>query len=388
LWRDVLDRWFPACIRPVWGFHQDFDRTWTPTGGDRRFLVFQARMTWLCATIADDGRPTPFAAHARHGLAMLDAMRDARTGACHWEVDGAGQPCGAFARHAHAYGQAFAIFGLSAAAKALGSAPALDAAKGVFRYLERHHRDRRRGGYFELTSFRKWPVPRTRRVFNHPEGATKTFNTHLHLFEAFVALFRLWPDPELRVRLEELIRLFTTDWWIAPGHVRGSTALDGRPIGDGFSYGHDVEFAHLLLDAADALGRPDDPFLLGRSVAILDTALAGSRHIAGGFLDPHALHVRSSQPLRTWWVQAEALACLAILYRATGRADHLEQLERQWDWIRTHQIDREHGGWFEVVDSEGRATGDGTKGKAWKDPYHEARAMILVGKVLGGPAQR
>lgn len=384
LWRDVIDRWFPACIRPAGGFHQHFDRAWNPIGGQDRFIVFQARMTWVSASIAEAGGGEPFRGYARHGLAMIERMVHRKTGTVHWELDDLGQPCGRFAKSVHAYGQAFAIYGLAAAAKALGSDAALDAAKRLFAWLDAHQYDRRYGGYFQLTTFWGWPLLRSRTLRRHLTGGYKTLDAHLHLFEAFIALYRLWPDPTLRRRLEELIGLFTLRWWFEPGRVHGQARRNCQPVPGKASHGHEVELAHLLLDAADALGRPGDPPLLARAQALVETALAQSWDAQeGGFFDPQSQHRSLAEPAKIWWVQAEGLAGLAALYRATGSARYLALLEQQWDWIRTRQIDAEFGGWFETVGRDGRVIGEEGKGKAWKEIYHEVRAAMVLAQALG-----
>lgn len=389
LWRDVLDRWFPACIRPEGGFHQHFDRSWQPTGGKERFLVFQARMTWVCSTLAAAQLGGPFIDHARHGAAMLERMMHRRTGTYHWELDADGRPCGRFAGCVHAYGQAFAIYALVAAARALASEEALGAAKRVFAHLERHQYDRRFGGYYELTTFRGWPLLRSRTLKRHMTGGYKTFNAHIHLFEAFIDLYRLWPDPALKLRIEQLIELFTTRWWREPGSIHGKAERSCEPIPGTVSYGHSLELAHLLIDAADALGRPGDPALLARATALLDTALAESWDPErGGFFDPQSLHRPLPEPVKIWWVQAEGLAALATLAATTGRPDYRAALDRQWQWIESRQIDPEHGGWFETVTAEGRPIGDLSKGKDWKEIYHEVRAAMLLARAMAAAPAR
>ena len=50
--RDVLAKWYPACVDKAGGFHQNFARDWTRGADTNRFLVYQARQTWVAARAA------------------------------------------------------------------------------------------------------------------------------------------------------------------------------------------------------------------------------------------------------------------------------------------------------------------------------------------------
>jgi mannobiose 2-epimerase len=341
-------------------------------------------MTWTCATVATREPDGCFADYVQHGLAILRRMRHDPTGAYHWEVDLGGRPCGDHAGASLAYGQAFAVLALSAAAGVLRSDEALAAAKGVFAWLERAHYDRQRGGFFEYVSLSGRPVTRSRTLRRHAIGGYKTSDTHLHLMEALVALHRLWPDSLLGRRIEELVALLTERWWLAPGHVHSRARLDCQPLSDAHSCGHDVEIAHLILEAAEVLGRPRDPFLFGRAKALLDCAIAESWDDAeGGFFDGDAQIHGPAEASKIWWVQAEALACVAALSAATSDPNWRALLDRQWQWIRDRQIDNKHGGWIEAVGRNGLAAGKTAKGHPWKEIYHEVRAALVLSRALG-----
>ena len=383
LWRDTIDHWFPACLRPH-GFHQCFDRSWIATGGADRFLVFQARMTWTCSSIAAADPQGPFGQHARHGLAVLERMMQRSTGAFYWEVDATGRPVGRHSKGARLYGQAFAIYGLAAAARALGDDKAKAAAIRLFAWLERSHHDPLRGGWFEYVRFSGRPFFRTRVLRRHVIGGYKTSNSHLHLLEAFLELYRLWPDPLLRQRIEGLIDLFVGPWWQEPGRISGMAGLDCRPLGGHHSYGHDLSLAHLLLDAAAVLGRPDDSVLLVKAEALVQTALREAwNEQVGGFLDGNVDAADRAPAAKLWWVQAEGLAALAALYGLKPHRRARDLLDRQWEWIEQRQIDRSQGGWFETVAEGEGPVGDLSKGKPWKEIYHELRAALVLARSFG-----
>ena len=202
LGRDLLDRWFPACLDPEGGYRQNFDADFRPTGDATKGLVFQSRMVWVCATVASF-KPE-FADYARHGVRFLrDRLLDRRTGAFAWSTDAPSVR--------HAYGLAFAIYGLAAAGRHLGDEESLELAKGACTYLEAYHHDEIHGGYFEVTTPAGEPVLDAKG--DHAVGpslAQKSQNTHLHLMEAYTELYRAWPDPLVRDRLTELVGILTS----------------------------------------------------------------------------------------------------------------------------------------------------------------------------------
>lgn len=384
--RDLLDRWFPACVSAEGGFHQNFDRAWNALAGETRSLVFQARMTWLAATVAAGGDDS-FRRTTRHGVAALGRMIHPESGALHWESDRFSRPCGRYAKQFHAYGQAFAIFGFAAAAKALGSEAALDAAQRIFAYLDDYHHDRDNGGYYEVTNLAgrrvTWGSWRLKQDAIGTRFGLKSLNTHLHLLEAFTELYGIWPDSRLGRRLEELLALFQNQLRQEPGRRFSFVRPDWRPVAGVASFGHDLELAHLLLAAAEALGRRHDPDVLACARELVDAAIDETWDEEGGWFDPAAQAPSLTEPAKTWWVQAEGLASLAVLHQATAEPRYLAFLQRQWDWISNRQIDPLHGGWFESVAADGRVIGSDAKGTMWKDAYHEGRAMMIATARLG-----
>src|SRR6266498_4408188 len=71
---NVLHVWFPRCVDAErGGFRANFSREWVADKKQDRFLVFQARMTWLTSQVAMR-RPElreEYRRYARHGVAVL-----------------------------------------------------------------------------------------------------------------------------------------------------------------------------------------------------------------------------------------------------------------------------------------------------------------------------
>ncbi|HWD41865.1 MAG TPA: AGE family epimerase/isomerase [Fimbriimonas sp.] len=445
-WRDVVDAWFPACIDARGGFHQNFDRQWRPTEDKERFLVFQTRMIWLASTVSELGgrRKEEFAAYARHGVRYLaERMFEPASGACYGAVDLEGQPFGHFATHRETYGLAFAVFGLAAASRVLKDDQALGMAKAVFTYLETCHRDGEHGGYFECTDANGVPVlvgaesPGSDFPFRR-----KSQNSHLHLLEAFTELYRVWRTPLVGKRLRDMVSMFCGEFYGEPGHLHMYLDLESKPIEGSVTFGHDVEVAHLLDAALEVLGAkkheqavlsaakqiqadPSQAWLLrgtAETVGIppfqfsrafkdvtgtgfhpfVDLCRGGTavrtvpetirRYVdhslqngwdqeGGGF---YALRKHEGDIDRTkiWWVQAEGLLALAVLFRETGSEKYWHALLDQWNCIKRHQIDSEWRGLFEAMGADGVPLGRLNKGHRWKAGYHDGRAFLFVPQIL------
>jgi len=385
LWQDHLERFFPASIRAGGGFHQTFSRDWTARGSGTRSIVFQARMTWVAAVVAGTGRPA-YGGYARHGLRVLaDTMWDDGTGSFHWQVDAQNLPSGTQVNERHAYGAAFAIFALAATARALRNDEALSLAQRAFRALDQRHHDPVGGGYWETVDVAGNPLLTSpgasgRDSIGTPYGQ-KSQNTLLHLMEAFAELYRVWPDAVLGERLRELLGLFRRQLYAEPGWLHGFVTPDLTPVPGPVSHGHDVEAAHLMLDAADALGETDAE-LLALTRTLVDYALDHGWHDAGGFYYAGNADGAVLDDTKEWWVQAEGMLALATMLRRTGDPRYEGRLREQWAWIRDRQIDREFGGWYATLTTSGTVKGSEAKAHAWKAAYHDGRAMLYTARLL------
>lgn len=399
--RSVLDeeltRWYPAAIdTECGGYFSDFDRAWKKDGAQNKMIVTQARHIWSASNAAMFYRkqqpPRTLSARdlahaAAHGAAFLKhTMWDAQYGGFYELVDRRGAPIAANGELIKtAYGNAFAIYGLSAYYAMSGDTSALRQAQDAFRWLEAHSYDARCGGYFQF-------LARSGRPFTDGYNGTppKDYNSLIHILECYTALYRAWPDPLLHDRLVSLFHIirdtvttpkgylslyFNRDW----SHARSRSAFEA----DHVSFGHDVETAYLLLEAAEALGIKNDALTLRIAKKMVDHTLAnGMDADNGGVYDggsyehggDRAAIVRKT---KEWWAQAEAVnAFLMMSELFPGESRYYEQFCAQWNYCMNYLIDREHGGWYwsgtDVEPDQVRSA----KGSVWKGSYHTSRALI------------
>jgi mannobiose 2-epimerase len=323
--RSVIDFYLPHSLDTVHGGYLetlDAEGRFYPEGG--KFLVLQARQLWLFSTLAEAGiRRDQTRAAADSGYRFLqEHFLDRQHGGYISRVarEGAAEDS-----RKHVYLNSFALYGLVAYYRATKDREVLEAAWQLFDALDSHAYDQQHRGYQEFFDNQWRPI--TDPVQSGYVGAinTKTYNTHLHLLESFTALYRVSPQPRLASRLSELLLINTRtvqhpefpcniDGW-----ARDWTMID-EPGNRKTSYGHDVECAWLVFDAARAIDMPLDP-LRGWAVSLVDYSLRfgwDQRH--GGFFYTGPLGQPASDRRKEWWVQSEALVAM----RWSGSCDRIQ----------------------------------------------------------------
>ncbi|HMP17441.1 MAG TPA: AGE family epimerase/isomerase, partial [Gemmatales bacterium] len=263
--RQLLDtsvvRFFlPACLNTEQGGYYETWKAGKFVSTGSQFVTQQARTLWFCSTLAREGinrECTLKAAH--HGYTHLQkAFLDEKHGGYFSKVRDDDEPLDL---RKHVYLQSFVLYGLSAYYRASNDATALQAAKALFTLLEKHAYDKAHGGYNEFF-YRDWEFIRDtgEPIYVGPIGC-KTYNTHLHILEAYTELYRIWPDALVKERLLELIHIITAKM----RHRLHAFHLDQwqqdwqqieTPQNNRASYGHDLECTWLVQEAWRVLEIP------------------------------------------------------------------------------------------------------------------------------------
>ena len=76
---------------------------------------------------------------------------------------------------------------------------------------------------------------------------------------------------------------------------------------------------------------------------------------------------------RHWWVQAEAVVGFYNAYQLSGQEKFAQAAAQSWKYIQDHLIDRRHGDWFKVLDSNNVPYPAQYKVGPWECPYHHSR---------------
>jgi mannobiose 2-epimerase len=298
---------------------------------------------------------------------------DPESGGLFWDVNAKGQPV--FDRKHH-YAQAFGLYGLSEYYRAANEPQSLKLAQSLFELLERHGFEPKHGGYIEGSS-RKWEALADMRLSEADLDCRKSMNTNLHILEAYTNLLRVWDDPRLKARHKALTETFL-DHIVDPasGHFRLFFDDAWNSLSTVFSYGHDIEGAWLLWEAAEAQG---DAALSGR---VREAAVRMADSVRREALEKDGSIVYEGSPLglvngeKIWWAQAEAMVGFYNAFQLSGREEFALAARGVWDYIQAHMIDRGHGEWFKQLSRDGTVDAAHYKIGPWDCPYHSARACF------------
>lgn len=397
----ILKTWYPRTIDSIsGGFLSDFDYKWDMKGPQNKMIVTQSRHVWTCSTVAEfyPEQKDQYLKIARHGVQFLkDKMWDAKLGGFFTLVDRQGNvvKSGKSDRiMKEAYGNAFAIYGLSAFSRVSGDTAALSLAKKAFLWLDKHSYDPQYGGYFQFLEADGTPL---KQGFNGTPP--KDQNSSIHLLEAFTELYRVWPDPVVKDRLLMMLCLIRDRITSPKGSLQlflnqdlsAFSLLDStaevqkkRWQLDHVSFGHDIETAYLMLEASEIAGQENDTLTLRKAKRMVDHTIDnGWDHSVGGIYDAGYYFkgqnkITILRDTKNWWAQAEALNSLLIMAGLfPDDPHHYHSLFlKQWDYINANIIDHEYGDWYvSGIDKESEAK-KAMKAQIWKGNYHNGRALM------------
>ena len=394
--RTLLPFWIERSPDPDGGgFLTYFDRRGRTTGETTKTFLMQIRMLYTMASAHRAGYGGGRCAElAEMGAAFLrEHYWDDEHDGWAWIADRRGRPT---CWDKVGYGQVFGVYAFSEYALATGDERGRAGALRTYDAVCRHMLDTRRGGLFELME-RDWrPKPPGR-----AGGDRKSMDVHMHWMEALTTLYEMTRRPTHRRRLREAIDLILTRM-LHPQNGLGyiQFSLDFQPLGrilfetewgrdaapaggeahplDMTSPGHNVEFAWLLLHAADVLGEPrDDCAEVVRRVCDHCIDFGIDWELGGVYADvPMAREPASGE--KQFWQQAEAMIGMLDAVALLGDEKYWRAFRNVYDFVFDKLVGMDAGGeWDERVDRDGRCLDDAL-GHAWKISYHTVRSMIQV----------
>ncbi|WP_430933966.1 AGE family epimerase/isomerase [Saccharicrinis sp. 156] len=372
----LLDFWIKETLDPEnGGFIGRIDHFGNKYPKAIKGVVLNARILWTFASayrITKQENYKEVADLAFHYL--INKFWDKKEGGFFWAVDYRGNVT---SERKQTYAQGFGIYALAEYNRATGNTQALEYARQLYYIIESKYWDKAHDGYIEALN-KDWSCLEDMRLSDKDANLPKSMNTHLHILEPYANLYRIWPDRQLKESIKSLIGIFQNKIIDAEtGHYNLFFDMNWSAKSHGISFGHDIEGAWLMHEAAEVTGDP------GVIESVRETALnlvditlrEGLDEDGSLFNEKDGDHLDSD---KHWWPQAEAMVGLFDAWEISGNNDYLSAIDKLWIFIKNMLVDTVNGEWYWSVDKKGVPHTQEDKVGFWKCPYHNCRALMEI----------
>jgi cellobiose epimerase len=399
-----LNDWFPRVIDVEnGGYYTNFEYNWEKSPDQQKMLVTQARDLWTASKAA---RLFPeqlqYKKAADHGfLFITQKMWDQHEGGFHlyFKTEAPDE----VALYKLLYGNAFALFAFAEYAKINPSTEVYSWIIKLVSWMDEKAHDDQFGGFYNIVLSEK--------LLNNPDEMAniigkigwgdpewKDQNTSIHLLEAFTTAYEVMPIPEIELRLKEMLTLvrdtmvnkngslnlyFTQNWKAIDYSDSSRTFVLDHQLIDHVSFGHNIETAYLLIDAAEKLyGKVDEHTLAVARELTHHTLKHGFAPDYYGLFDKGYVFNGNMEIInrnKTWWSQAEAWHTMALMaHYFPDEEQYTEAFRQLWKYMQNELYDHKHGGFYNNGLDESPENAKDRKAHNWKGPYHDGRALMNV----------
>jgi len=339
--------------------------------------VLNARILWTFSAAYNlTGRPEYLENAQRAYVFFTEYFIDPQYGGVVWSVTANGEILNG---RKQIYAQAFGIYAFAEYYLATGEQDAILLASDLYGFIEKYAFDPERNGYIEALS-REWEALEDLRLSEKDANEPKSMNTHLHILEAYTKLFEIWKDDDLGNKLQSLITIHTDKILSSEnGHFNLFFDMDWNPKSKHYSFGHDIEGAWLLTEAARALGVK----AVTEKIEQLAVKMAGITLREGiandGSLYNEGESARITDFDRHWWPQAEAIIGFVNAWEISGNPEFLTAASSAWQFIKSH-MRHPSGEWWWLINESYEPDLTQDLAGEWKCPYHNTRCCIEIMK--------
>jgi mannose/cellobiose epimerase-like protein (N-acyl-D-glucosamine 2-epimerase family) len=354
---DETEHWLKAADTPNGFFRPSLDRQWQPVGEQTANLTSQGRHIFMRALGYDLTRNPAYLESLRKGTDFLLAnFRDRQYGGLFFSVSPEGKVVD---DRKDSYGTAFAIFGLSHAARVTRDQGYRKAALETWAEMKKNLRDQ--AGFYKLGTTRDYSQVR----------GTNSQNPMMHLFEALLALHdttgskEVFSDAEahgnamftklFQERGGYLPEFYDAEWKPLPASQRGHPDL-----------GHQFEWAFLWSHAVEK-GFTKSYLRFGER--LLDYGMKVAYDVEnGGIFSVGDYEGNPVKGLKGLWQQCEFLRALMHYAVVRNHKELWEPFDKSLELFKRNFMDSEYGGCFTSYYDPSKPSA--RLGKIGGDSYH------------------
>lgn len=339
-------------------------------------IILNSRILWAFSAASNYYKDNRYKDICERSFTYLKKyFKDEVFGGVFWEVDYLGFPVN---KRKQSYAQAFTLYALSEYYIFSKNEEAKSWATTIFNLLENKAFDIKNNGYTEAFN-ENWTNISDMRLSEKDENVAKTMNTHLHILEAYTTFYKINPTKKVKAALLNLLRIFRDKFLTEEYHFHLFFDENWNLKSSVYSYGHDVETAWLLIEAAKVI---NEKYVLKEieeiGLKVINKFMTVAIDKEGGVMNEINTETNHIDTDRHWWQQAEAIVGLYYAYQITKEDKYINEVFKIWNFIDKYIIDHAHGEWFWLVNEKGKHNPEDEKVGMWKCPYHNSRACIQV----------
>ncbi len=408
LWKEEMSKHLSQELLPFWiqrcwdhengGYLTQFDTNGNDAGTDEKSLLAHMRTIYSLSLANKHGHDPDGAclSLAEKGVRFaVERYWDTENGGFFWLFNRAND---VLIDKKIIYGHSFAIYALSTYTAVSGDSLGLEYAEKCFELLQLHASETSFGGYLEMFE-RNWALCGP----GSGGGDRKTLDVHMHLMEAFTALASCSGKEIHKRKLGEIIQLlihrfmhpvfgtgipqFYKDWSVAPqikfdviwgwDRFTGESQEKANNL-DNTSYGHNVEFMWLLLEALNVLGL--NPHIYDELIKKILKHAVGTGidwEYGGVYVEGSHDGTKVYDQAKEFWQQAEFLTGMLDAYLLYKDESYLDVYENIHSFVMKHGIKHEIGEWWPLLTREGLPIWTHMS-HSWKVNYHSIRGAVLA----------
>ena len=339
-------------------------------------VILNSRILWTFSAASNFYKDNRYELLCQRSFDYLKTyFKDTEYGGVFWEVNYKGE---VVHTKKQVYAQAFMVYALSEYYLFSNNEESKAWAIEIFNLIENYALDHQNGGYIEAFD-QQWNHIEDMRLSEKDDNTAKTMNTHLHLLEAYTVFFKIYPENQVKEAIKKLIHLFLNVFLDKIGHFNLFFDEKWNLKSNVYSYGHDIEAAWLLVDAAEAIqDEKKIDQVKNIVIKIADRCIQVAIDDDGGVMNEENYVTGDIDKDRHWWPQAEGVVGLYYAYQITGEQRYLETAKKIWEFISSKMIDQKYGEWFWRIDANGHHNPKDEKVGMWKCPYHNSRACMQL----------
>lgn len=338
-------------------------------------IILATRLLWFFSSYAQYSNNTVSIKHANQAQEfLLKYFYDNENGGFIWSISSDKQ---FKSTKKQAYAQAFAVYALIEHYKLTKNKLSLEIAFATFEIIETHFKEKEFGGYIEALS-KEFKIIEDIRLSDKDLNSAKSMNTHLHILEAYTSLYIIMPSEQTELALEDCLNIFLNLIYDEDSqHLKLFFANDWTPESDNISFGHEIETAWLLYEAALAL-KNDDYIKYAKEITII----LGDNTLKHGVSSDGAVYYESDGNLEhidkngEWWGQFESIMGFYFTYKFTNDEKYLNIIYKIWEYTKKEYGQNGFGEFTWYAKNSGKQNqylaGD------WKCPYHNGRALLEI----------